>query len=130
MRSTGIRWHRMEEVFERGLASVLAEVLDEIEGADHLFLSVDIDVLDPAFAPGTGTPEPGGMTTRELLSAVRTLSHARGIAGMEVVEVSPPYDHAEVSAMAAHRVVVEALVGLALRLSGRKLQPEDPASDA
>ncbi|HEX2057800.1 MAG TPA: agmatinase [Actinomycetota bacterium] len=123
-RAAGVRWHRMEEVFERGIDAVVDDVLGWIAPAQHLFLSVDVDVLDPAFAPGTGTPEPGGMSTRELLRAIRKLTVARGLAGMEVVEVSPPYDHADVTAMAAHRVVVDALAGLAVHRKGAAPAPE------
>jgi agmatinase len=126
MREEGLRWHRMEEVIEQGIDAVVDAVLDEISETDHLFLSVDIDALDPAFAPGTGTPEPGGMSTRELLRAIRRLVLARGLAGMEVVEVSPPYDHAGITAMAAHRVVLEALSALAVRRRGRSPAPERP----
>lgn len=118
--SAGVRWHRMEEVIDRGIDSVIDEVLEEISGASALFLSVDIDVLDPAFAPGTGTPEPGGMATRELLRAVRRLAIEKDLAGMEVVEVSPPYDHAGITAMAAHRVVLEALSAVAMRRKGSR----------
>jgi agmatinase len=123
-RSKGVRWHRMSEIFERGIDAVVDDVLAEIRGAEHLFLSVDIDVLDPAFAPGTGTPEPGGMTSRELLRAVRRLTVERGFVGMDVVEVSPPYDHAGITAMAAHRVVCEALSGLAVNRRDGKPEPE------
>jgi agmatinase len=123
-RDAGVRWHRMEDVVERGIDAVVDDVLGQVEPAAHLFLSVDVDVLDPAFAPGTGTPEPGGMSTRELLRAIRRLTVARGLAGMEVVEVSPPYDHAEVTAMAAHRVVVDALAGLAVHRRGGRVAPE------
>lgn len=123
-RQHGVRWHRMEEVIERGIDAVIEEVLNEVSEAEHLFLSVDIDVLDPAFAPGTGTPEPGGMSTRELLRAVRKLTSARGLAGMDMVEVSPPYDHSAVTALAAHRVVLEALSGLAMHRTGRIPRPE------
>ena len=126
MRSAGVRWHRMEEILDRGIDPVVDSVLEEIEGASHLFLSVDIDVLDPAYAPGTGTPEPGGMSTRELLRAIRRLTRERGLAGMEVVEVSPPYDHAGITAMAAHRTILEALSGLASWRVGRAPEPEDP----
>jgi agmatinase len=126
MRAAGVRWHRMEEIIERGMEAVTEDVLDEIAGAEHLFLSVDVDALDPAYAPGTGTPEPGGMTTRELLRAVRRLTLSRGLAGMEVVEVAPPYDHAAITANAAHRTVLEALSGLALHRSGRAARPENP----
>ena len=127
MREAGVRWHRMEEITEQGIDAVMDSVAAEIEDASHLFLSIDIDALDPAYAPGTGTPEPGGMTTRELLRAVRKLVLAHGLAGMEVVEVSPPYDHAEITAMAAHRVILEALSALAVFRSGGNAKPEDPA---
>jgi len=126
-RSKGVRWHRMNEVIERGIDAVVDDVLTEISDAEHLYLSVDIDVLDPAYAPGTGTPEPGGMTSRELLRAVRRLTVARGLAGMDVVEVSPPYDHAGITAMAAHRVVCEALSGVAVHRRGDQGRPEVPA---
>jgi agmatinase len=127
MRASGIRWHRMEEVERRGIASVVAAVLEEITGLPRLFLSVDVDVLDPAYAPGTGTPEPGGMTTRELLYAIRTLASAKALVGMEVVEVCPPYDHGGITALAANRVVLEALSGTSLNRSGDPPAPEDPA---
>jgi agmatinase len=126
-RAAGVRWHRMEKVTQIGIDGVIDEVFAEIAEFSHLFLSVDIDVLDPAFAPGTGTPEPGGMSTRELLRAVRRLATEKDLVGMEIVEVSPPYDHSGITAMAANRVVVEALTGLALNRTGRKPQPEEPA---
>jgi len=125
-RAEGVRWHRMEEVIDRGIDAVIDDVLTDIEGAEAVWLSVDIDVLDPGFAPGTGTPEPGGMNTRELLRAVRRLALARGMAGMDVVEVSPPYDHADITAMAANRVVLEALSALALNRRGGPPMPQEP----
>jgi agmatinase len=66
-------------------------------------------------APGTGTPEPGGLTGRQLLDAVRRLAMELPVAGVDVVEVSPPYDHAEVTAFLANRVVLEVLSGIAWR---------------
>ncbi|HEX2051393.1 MAG TPA: agmatinase [Actinomycetota bacterium] len=126
-RSAGVRWHRIDEIDARGIDAVVDDVLEETSDAEHLFLSVDVDALDPAFAPGTGTPEPGGMSTRELLRAVRRIVAERGLAGMEVVEVSPPFDHADVTAIAAHQIVLEALSALALRRSGRAAAPQDPA---
>lgn len=126
MRDAGIHWHRMQEVTEKGIDAVINSVLDEIGNADAVFLSVDIDALDPAYAPGTGTPEPGGLTTRELLRAVRFLIIERGLAGMDLVEVSPPYDHAEITAIAAHRIVLEALTSLAVHRSGGVPRPQDP----
>jgi agmatinase len=77
-----------------------------------LYVSIDIDVLDPAHAPGTGTPEPGGLTTRELQELLRGLDGLE-IAGADVVEVSPPYDHAELTALAAAQVIYELLALLA-----------------
>ena len=82
-------------------------------GDAPLYVSVDIDVLDPAHAPGTGTPEAGGLTSRELLSMVRGLAPAR-IVGADVVEVSPAYDHAEITAVAAAHVLYELLTVMAL----------------
>lgn len=123
-REQGVRWHRMEDVIERGIDAVTDDVVEQIAEADHLFLSVDVDVLDPAFAPGTGTPEPGGMSTRELLRSIRRLASSRGLAGMDVVEVCPPYDPSGITALAAQRAIFEALSGLALHRSGRAPRPE------
>jgi agmatinase len=123
-RGQGFRWHLMEEVSERGMDPVMEDVVAAAREWDHLFLSFDIDVCDPAFAPGTGAPEPGGITAREALRAVRRLAWEVGLAGMEVVEVSPPYDHGEITAFLANRIVLEALSGLALRKLGRKPNPE------
>jgi agmatinase len=80
-----------------------------------VFLSIDVDVVDPGSAPGTGTPEPGGLSARALLDAVRSLAMELPVAGIDVVEVSPPYDHAEITAYLANRVVLEALSGMAWR---------------
>jgi agmatinase len=116
MGEQGMRWHRMVEIEERGAEEVVAQAIDEaLDGADAIYLSVDIDVLDPAAAPGTGTPEPGGLLARELLRAVRRIVGSVELVGMDVVEVSPPYDHAEITATAAHRVVLEALSALAAK---------------
>ena len=123
-REQGFRWHLMEEITERGMDAVMDDVVAAASEWDHVFLSFDIDVCDPAFAPGTGVPEPGGMTAREAIRSVRRLAWQVGLAGMEVVEVSPPYDHAEITALLANRLVLEALSGLALRKSGREPRPE------
>ena len=78
-------------------------------------MSVDIDVLDPGFAPGTGTPEPGGMTPADLLRVVRVLAQRADVAALDVVEVSPPHDHGDLTVNNAHRVVYEFLSGMAAR---------------
>lgn len=123
-RGQGFRWHLMDEISGRGMDAVMDEVVSEAGAADHLFISFDIDVCDPAFAPATGTPEPGGITAREALRAVRRLAYEVGFVGMEVVEVSPPYDHSDVTALLAHRLVLEALSGLALRRLGKQPAPQ------
>ncbi len=86
-----------------------------MRGADRLYVSVDIDVLDPGFAPGTGTPEPGGMTPADLLRVVRALAQRADVAALDVVEVAPAYDHADLTVNNAHRVVLEFLSGMAAR---------------
>jgi agmatinase len=111
-----MRSYEMSEIGSRGLDTCLTEAFgiatDECEG---VFLSVDIDVCDPGHAPGTGTPEPGGLTARELLDAVRRICLELPVVGMDVVEVSPPYDHADITAALANRVVLEALSAIARR---------------
>ena len=111
-----MRWHLMREIEERGAEAVIDDAIAEaLDGPDAIYLSIDIDVLDPGMAPGTGTPEPGGMLTRELLRAIRRIVGSVPLAGMDIVEVSPPYDHADVTAAAAHRCALEAISALAVR---------------
>ncbi len=116
MKDQAMRSFEMTEIHHRGLDPVLDEsfaiLTEECEG---VFLSVDIDVVDPGMAPGTGTPEPGGMTSRALLEAVRRICLELPIVGIDIVEVSPPYDHADITALLANRVVLEALSAIARR---------------
>jgi len=86
-----------------------------VDDCDGVFLSVDIDVCDPGCAPGTGTPEPGGLTARQLLDSVRRIAYELPVVGMDVVEVSPPYDQADITSLLANRVVLEVLAGIARR---------------
>jgi agmatinase len=90
------------DVGRRGVDPVVAELRDRI-GDRPLYVSVDIDVLDPAHAPGTGTPEAGGLTSRELLAILDGLAGSQLVAA-DIVEVAPAYDHAEVTAIAASHV--------------------------
>jgi len=116
MKAHGLRYHLMREIEERGAEPVIAQAIEEaLDGPDLIYLSLDIDVIDPGLAPGTGTPEPGGMLTREVLRAIRQIVGAVELAGMDIVEVSPPYDHAETTAMAANRAALEAISALAVR---------------
>jgi agmatinase len=120
MRDQGIRSHFMTEISERGLDPVIDDALNyTADAAAGVFLSVDIDVVDPGMAPGTGTPEPGGLTSRQLLDAVRRIARETNIVGADVVEVSPPYDGpGEITAFLASRVVLEVLNGMAERHVG------------
>ncbi len=114
-RDRGITSFFMHDVRERGIADVVARTV-EIVGERPTFLSVDVDVLDPAFAPGTGTPEPGGMTSGDLLWACREVATRLRLVGMDVVEVIPTaVGSADVTALVADRVVREALTGMAVR---------------
>jgi agmatinase len=86
-----------------------------IVGDGPVFLSVDVDVLDPAYAPGTGTPEPGGMTAVDLLWACREIAARTELAGMDVVEVAPrAIGSSDITALVADRIVRETLTGVAL----------------
>jgi agmatinase len=111
----------MTEITQRGLAAVVDDAVLSCSGSDArgIFISVDIDVVDPGMAPGTGTPEPGGITSRELLDTVRRLARELPVVGADVVEVSPPYDGpGQITAFLANRVVLEILNGMAERKLG------------
>ncbi|AZH80095.1 agmatinase [Microbacterium sp. Y-01] len=104
-----------EYIEEHGVEAAIDRILTRI-GDKPLYVSIDIDVLDPAHAPGTGTPEAGGLTSRELLRILRALRE-RDIVGADVVEVSPAYDHAQMTGIAASHVVYELVTLLAARLA-------------
>jgi agmatinase len=114
----GIVSYFMHDVWELGIREVVARTL-AVLGAGPAYVTVDVDVLDPVFAPGTGTPEPGGMTSGDLLSACRTVAEQLEIVGAEVVEVIPTaVGSADVTALVADRIVRELLTGIALRRRG------------
>jgi agmatinase len=113
-RERGIVSHFMHDVRDRGIRAVVEDAIAHV-GDGPVFLSVDIDVLDPAFAPGTGTPEPGGMTSADLLWACREIASAVQLVGAEVVEVLPDrIGSRDITALVAERVVRETLTGVAL----------------
>ncbi|WP_433210581.1 agmatinase [Dactylosporangium sp. CS-047395] len=127
MAQQGLRSYEMTEIVARGLDECLAEAFTiATDECDGVFLSVDVDVVDPGMAPGTGTPEPGGLTARQLLDAVRRCCYELPIVGVDVVEVSPPYDHAEITAFLANRVVLEALSAIARKRRGDSWDPRQP----
>jgi arginase family enzyme len=114
----GITSFFMHDVRELGIAAVLERTV-EIVAQGPAFASVDVDVLDPAFAPGTGTPEPGGMTSGELLWACRTVAQRLELVGADVVEVIPTAPgSSDITALVADRIVRELLTGIALRRGG------------
>ena len=126
-----MRSFEMTEIVSRGLDDVMSEAIEiATTDCDAIFLSVDVDVVDPGSAPGTGTPEPGGLTSRQLLDAVRRIAMETTIGGVDVVEVSPPYDHAEITAYLGNRIVLEALGGIAWRVRSLRSEatrtPSDP----
>jgi len=129
-----MRSYEMSEITARGLDACLTEAFaTAVDDCDGVFLSVDVDVVDPGMAPGTGTPEPGGLTSRQLLDAVRRCGYELPVVGVDVVEVAPPYDPAGVTAFLANRVVLEVLSGIARRrrdaAGGRPWRPDQPLLD-
>jgi len=118
-RERGITSFFMHDVRSLGIDAVVERALDVV-GPGPTFLSVDVDVLDPAFAPGTGTPEPGGMTSIDLLRACRELAARLELVGADVVEVIPTgVGSTDITALVAERIVREILTGLALRRRNR-----------
>ncbi|HYX83393.1 MAG TPA: agmatinase [Gaiellales bacterium] len=114
-RERGITALFAHDVRARGIEDVVAQAVS-ILGQGPVLLTVDVDVLDPAFAPGTGTPEPGGLTPTELLLAARTVAAGLDLVGADVVEVAPTaVGSSDVTALVADRVVRETLTGVALR---------------
>jgi agmatinase len=107
----GARMITIHEVMERGIPAVLKEVHERLQGP--VYVTVDIDSADPAYAPGTGTPEVGGLTSYQLLQLVRGL-HGLDLIGFDLVEVSPPFDHGEITSILAANIVFEYLSLLAI----------------
>lgn len=109
----------MHDVRDLGIREVIRRAIGVV-GDGPVYLTVDVDVLDPAFVPGTGTPEPGGMTPSDLLPAVRAIASELDLVGADVVEVIPTaIGTADASALVADRVVRETLTGIALRRRAR-----------
>lgn len=120
MRANNMKFRFMHEVDRKGWRTVLEEVLAELDsmGIEKVFLSLDTDVLDPAYAPGMGTPEPGGMTIRELFPMLRAMGVAKEVVGMEIVEVNPLVDQTYRSKVVGVRAMREMLTGIAMRKMG------------
>lgn len=101
--------HTARRVYQRGIEATAAAVVDQLAGVPAIYLTLDIDCLDPAFAPGTGTPEAGGLSSRELLELLHRLFAALPIRALDIVEVSPPLDTADVTSMAAIKIIYEVM---------------------
>lgn len=113
-----MRCYMMTDIGERGFDTVVDEAVEYslAGGAKGVFISVDIDVVDPGLAPATGTPEPGGLNSREILDTVRRISRELKVLGADIVEVSPAYDGpGEQTSYLANRIVLEVLNGMAER---------------
>jgi agmatinase len=119
MRRVEIRYHFIAEIDRKGWPTVLQEALAEArDGPKKIFISIDTDVLDPAWAPGMGTPEPGGMSIRELFPMLRALGVQNEIVGVELVELNPVVDQTYRSKLVAVRMLREVLTGIAMRRKG------------
>ena len=113
--SFGFKIIHCDEFQTEGINKIVSRIKKRV-GNNPLYLSIDIEVLDPAFAPGTGTPEIAGMSTREMVNVIRGLSGLKLISA-DVVEVSPAYDHAEVTSLAAATIIYE-LTNLFAKVKG------------
>ena len=105
------------EIPKIGVDEVIKRVIERV-GDRPAYLSIDVDVLDPAFAPGTGTPEAGGLSSREMLEILRGLS-SLNLVGADIVEVAPAYDHAEITSIAASHMAYEIITSLALKVNAQ-----------
>ena len=117
-KAVGFQIFTSDEFQDLGVAEAIKKMVARV-GERPLYISVDIDVLDPAHAPGTGTPEAGGLTSRELLAVLRA-SAALNIVGADVVEVAPAYDYAQITGIAASHVMYELLCAITPKSSAKK----------
>ncbi len=118
-RANGLRYHMMAEIEERGWKPVMEDAIREAkEDCEYLFISFDVDVVDPAFIPGTSTPEPGGLYMREVLPMMRRLCAEANVVGIEIVELRPDSDPGYTTMLNAKAVLRQCLNGLAMRKKG------------
>jgi agmatinase len=119
MRDNGMRYHTMAEIERDGWDVVMDRILNEaFDGPEYLYISFDIDVLDPAYTPGTGTPESGGLTPREVFPLLRTLCSENKLVGFDVVELNPLVDPGYTTVLNTGRLLQECLTGIAMRKKG------------
>ena len=131
MQEQGMVWHTMQEIWERGFKAVMAtRSARRWPRPTSCTCRSTSTCWTRRTRPGTGTPEPGGITSVDLLRMVRQLCYEHDVVGVDVVEVSPAYDHAELTVNAAHRVVFEALAGMAARRRDASENPPPPGPPA
>ena len=119
MRKNNFRYHTMAEINRDGWAAVMPRVLKEAnDGPQNLFISFDIDVMDPAYTPGTGTPVPGGLTPREVFPLIRGLCAEKNVVGFDLVELDPLLDPGYTTTLNSKEVVNECLTGIAMKKKG------------
>ena len=102
-----ITCYTTRECYRQGIEAIAGQVVEALRDVPAVYFTLDIDGLDPAYAPGTGTPEGGGLTTRDLLELVRVVFQRLTIRAMDVVEVAPPLDHADITSFAALKAIYE-----------------------
>lgn len=119
MRKQGFRYHTMADVEKNGWPKVMEEIIAEAkDGPEYMFISFDIDVMDPAYMPATGTPEPNGLTPRETFPLIRRLCAESNVVGFELVELLPYRVPGYETVLNSERIVRECLVGIAMRKMG------------
>ena len=119
MAQQGMRSHRMSEFIEHGVDTIIDTAISEaLDGPEAIYISVDVDVLEPGLAPGNGAPEPGGMLTADLLRALQKIVLSTNVVALDVVEVNPLYDVGEVTSFVASRMITEVLSALARKRQG------------
>ena len=119
MRSQNFRYHTMSEIIHRGWEAVVEDVIKEAQqGPEYLYISFDIDVMDPAHTSGTGTPEPGGISNIQAFEIMRRLCAETNVVGVDVLEISPGDDPTKNTLLNTNRVVRSCLTGLAMRKVG------------
>jgi len=95
------------EIYKKGIEYVIETVKERYKDYTKIYITLDIDVLDPAFAPGTGTPEAGGLSTREIMELIREIITSLPVGAMDIVEVSPPLDSSDITSWAALKIMYE-----------------------
>lgn len=130
MRDIGMKWFTSFDVWELGYRKVAEEAIERAsDGTDAIWLTFDVDVMDPSICPGTGEPEPGGLLTREVYAMIRLISKELNIEkfGFDVVEVAPTYDISDnssynggITSLFASRLILEVMCGLAIKKIGLK----------